>query len=60
MRRYQKVIDEHSQSKFVPEALHRLVETYYSLGMIEEAKKLPQCLAIIIQKVNGIAIVIIF
>ena len=39
LRRYQKVIDEHSQSKFVPEALHRLVEIYYSLGMIEEAKK---------------------
>ena len=39
LRRYQKVIDEHSQSKFTPEALHRLVEIYYSLGMIEEAKK---------------------
>ena len=39
LRRYQKVIDEHSQSKFVPEALHRLVEIYYSLGMTEEAKK---------------------
>ena len=39
LKRYQKVIDKHSQSKYTPEALHRLVEIYYSLGMIEEAKK---------------------
>ena len=39
MRRYKKVIDDHSDSKFTPEALHRLVEIYYSLGMIEDAKK---------------------
>ena len=39
MRRYKKVIDDHSESKFTPEALHRLVEIYYSLGMIEDAKK---------------------
>ena len=39
MRRYKKVIDDHSKSKFTPEALHRLVEIYYSLGMIEDAKK---------------------
>ena len=39
MRRYKKVIDDHSESRFTPEALHRLVEIYYSLGMIEDAKK---------------------
>ncbi len=39
MRRYNKVIDNHPESKFTPEALHRLVEIYYSLGMIEDAKK---------------------
>ena len=39
MKRYKKVIDYHSESKFTPEALHRLVEIYYSLGMIEDAKK---------------------
>ncbi len=39
MKRYKKVIDDHSKSKFTPEALHRLVEIYYSLGMIEDAKK---------------------
>ena len=39
MNRYKKVIDNHSESNFTPEALHRLVEIYYSLGMIEDAKK---------------------
>ena len=39
LKRYQEVIDEHFQSKYTPEALHRLVEIYYSLGMIEEANK---------------------
>ncbi len=39
MNRYKKVVDNHSKSKFTPEALHRLVEIYYSLGMIEDAKK---------------------
>ncbi len=39
LKRYQKVINEHSQSKYTPEALHRLVEIYYSLGMIEDSKK---------------------
>ena len=39
LNRYKKVINEHSQSKFTPEALHRLVEIYYTLGMIDDAKK---------------------
>ena len=39
MNRYKKVVDNYSKSKFTPEALHRLVEIYYSLGMIEDAKK---------------------
>ena len=39
MKRYKKVVDYHSKSKFTPEALHRLVEIYYLLGMIEDAKK---------------------
>ena len=39
MNRYKKVIDEHSKSKFTPEALYRLVEIYYLLGMIDDANK---------------------
>ena len=39
MKRYQKVVDNHSKSKFVPEALHRLVEIYYTIGMVADAEK---------------------
>ena len=39
LNRFKKVIDEYSQSKFTPEASHRLVEIYYTLGMIDDAKK---------------------
>ena len=39
LKRYQKVIDNHSESKFTPEALHRMVEIYYSLGMKGDAEK---------------------
>ena len=36
--RYNKVIEEYPKSKFIPEALYRLVEIYTILGMKEEAK----------------------
>ncbi len=39
INRYLIVINEYDKTKFTPEALYRLVEIYYSLGMIEEAKK---------------------
>ena len=39
LNRYQIVINDFSESKFTPEASHRLVEIYYTLGMIEDAKK---------------------
>ena len=39
LNRFKKVINDYSTSKFVPEALHRLVEIYFKLGMNEEAKK---------------------
>ena len=39
MGRYQEVINNYSKSKFTAEALFRLVEIYYKLGMIEDAKK---------------------
>ncbi len=37
--RYNKVIEKHPKSKFIPEALYRLVEIYIILGMEEEAEK---------------------
>ena len=39
LNRFKKVIDEYSTSKFTPEALHRLIEIYYTLGMETEAEK---------------------
>ena len=37
--RYNKVIEKYPKSKFIPEALYRLVEIYIILGMEEEAEK---------------------
>ena len=39
INRYLIVINNYDKTKFTPEALYRLVEIYYSLGMIGEAKK---------------------
>ena len=39
MNRYKLIVEDHSSSKFVPEALYRLVEIYYSLGLVEDAIK---------------------
>ena len=39
MNRYIIVVENFSQTKFTPEALHRLVEIYYKLGMNVEAEK---------------------
>jgi outer membrane protein assembly factor BamD len=39
INRYLVIINQHDKTKFTPEALYRLVEIYYSLGMIEEAEK---------------------
>ena len=45
MNRFKKVIDYHSESKFTPEALYRLVEIYYKLGMKEDAIKAASVIA---------------
>ena len=39
VNRYKYVIDEYEQTIFVEEALHRLVEINYKMGLIEESKK---------------------
>ena len=39
MNRYKIVVEKYSQTKFTPEALHRLVEIYFKLGMSAEAEK---------------------
>jgi len=39
INRFKTVVQEYDTSVYVEEALHRLVEIYYRIGLIEEAKK---------------------
>ena len=39
MKRYNIVLKKHSKSKYIPEALFRLVEIYYTLGLEDDAYK---------------------
>jgi outer membrane protein assembly factor BamD len=39
INRFQRVIEQYQTTSHVPEALHRLVEVYYSLGVVGEAQK---------------------
>ena len=39
INRFRKVVDDYSQTIYVEEALHRLVEVHYTLGLVEEASK---------------------
>ena len=38
MKRFKNVVNNYQTTSYVPEALHRLVEIYLSLGLHEEAK----------------------
>ena len=44
LNRYQKIIDNYEPNKYTPEALHRIVEIYFTLGMINESKKVAAVL----------------
>ena len=37
LNRFKIVVEEYSMTKFTPEALHRMVETYYEMGLLEES-----------------------
>ena len=39
MNRYKKIVNEYDTTIFIEEALYRLVELNYKLGLVEEAKK---------------------
>ncbi len=39
LNRYNIVVENFSETKFIPEALYRISEIYYSIGMIEDSKK---------------------
>ena len=45
LNRFKTVVDDYSMTKFTPEALYRLVEIYYKIGMIEDAKKTASVIA---------------
>ena len=44
INRYKNVIDNFQTTTHVPEALHRLTESYLSLGLIEQAKQMASVL----------------
>ena len=39
LNRLKVVVEKYDKTVFIEEALHRLVEVYYRLGLIEEAKQ---------------------
>ena len=44
INRFKKVIEKHDQTIFVEEAIHRLVEINYKLGLVEESQKYAKLL----------------
>ena len=44
INRFKKVIEDYDQTIFVEEALHRLVEINFKIGLIEESKKYAEVL----------------
>lgn len=44
VNRFKKVIEDYQTTSHVPEALHRLVETYMQVGVIEEARQIAAVL----------------
>ena len=44
INRFKKVIEEYGRTIYVEEALHRLVEVHYTIGLTEEAKKYAKLL----------------
>ncbi|MBD1162685.1 outer membrane protein assembly factor BamD [Pelagibacterales bacterium SAG-MED12] len=44
INRFRKIADEYDTTIYAEEALHRLVEVHYTLGLIEEAEKYAQLL----------------
>ena len=39
LNRFKLVVEKYSTTKFTPEALHRIVEIYFQIGLIEESTK---------------------
>ena len=39
LNRFKIIVEDYSMTKFTPEALHRMVEAYYEMGMVDESNK---------------------
>jgi len=44
INRFKQVVELYNTTAYIEEALHRLVEVYYTIGLKEEAKKAAQIL----------------
>tara|TARA_B100000674_G_C37095132_1_gene582010 strand:- start:25 stop:486 length:462 start_codon:yes stop_codon:yes gene_type:complete len=44
LNRFKIVVEDYSMTKFTPEALYRMVEAYYEIGMVEESIKVAATL----------------
>ncbi len=44
INRFRTVVDDYDTTIYTPEALHRLVEVHYTIGLIEEAERYAQLL----------------
>ena len=53
INRLKKIVKKYDKTIFIEEALHRLVEIHYHLGLEEEAKKYAKYLVTIIILVSG-------
>ena len=53
MNRYKKIVNQYDTTIYVEEALYRLVDLNYKLGLVNEAKNIQLCWDIIINQANG-------
>ena len=44
INRFKNVVNNYDDTIFIEEALHRLVEIYYKIGLVDESKKYAQLL----------------
>ena len=54
INRLKFIVENYDKTIFIEEALHRLIEIHYHLGLEDEARKYASLLGTIIIAVNGI------
>ena len=60
INRFREVIDNYDTTIYAEEALHRLVEVHYTLGLVDEAEKYAQLLGYNYQSQNGMKTLIVY